>query len=155
MTLSVIGVTILLVGLLSWMAYVWITDMEEIGLFQRVLISFFPLLVIPLIFQIELPKIKKLTFDNQGMTIKNPISGRARSLSWNDFDGYQTVIHITRDGLLKELMLVSDNKVIHEISENYIKNYSEVKRAVTRNLKNLGPIDFNYFKYIKQRLLRQ
>lgn len=155
MTLGVIGITIVLLALLSWVTFVWLTNMEEIGLFQRIMITFFPLLVTPLIFRIELPKIKKLTINNQGLTIKNPMTGLTKNLRWNDIDGYQTIVHITRGGLLKELMIVSDNKVIHEVSENYIKNYPEVKRALTKHLKNLGPVDFNYFKYIKERLLKK
>jgi len=154
MTISVIGITILLVGLLSWIIYVWLTDMKEIGIFQRIMVTFFPLLVTLLIFKIELPKIKILTICSHILTIKDPIFGGSKKLSWKDFDGYQTVVHYTQGGPLKELMLIANNKIVHEVSENYISNYDEVKKAITKNLKNLGSINFNYIKYLKQRLWR-
>ncbi len=149
-----VGASLLLVGLLLWITYVWVTDMEEIGMFQRIMITFFPLLVTPLMFKIELPKIKRLIITSQGLTIKNTLFGRTTKFDWKDIDGYQTVLHFTRGGSLKELMLIADNKVIHEVSENYIKNYKEVQRVLTRNLKNLGPINYNYFRFIKERLFR-
>lgn len=154
MVFAVLGITILLVGLLIWITYVWLTDMEEIGRFQRIMITFFPLLVTPLIFKIELPKIKRLTISSEGLTIKDSVFGRTSKFDWKDIDGYQTILHFTRGGPLKELMIIADNKVIHEVSENYIKNYTKVKRGLTRNLKNLGPVDYNYFKFIRERLLR-
>jgi hypothetical protein len=154
MTIPVIGITILLIGLLFWMAYVWAINMEEIGIFQRLLITFFPLLVLPLIIKIEIPKIKKVEVDNNCVMITNPFIGRTRKINFDNFDGYQTIVHITKKGLTKELFLISENKVVHEISENYIKNYDEIKRVLTRKLRNLGPIEFKYFKYIKERLLK-
>ena len=119
-------------------------------MFQRVMITFFPLLVLRLGFKIEVPKIKKIEISENGLLISDPIFGQTTSLVWKDLNEYQTVVHFTRDGLLRELMLISENKVIHEVSENY----SQVKRAITKNLYNLGSIDFSYFEYIKKRLFR-
>jgi hypothetical protein len=154
MATAIILATILCIGLLIWMIYEWIIDDGHIGLFQRIIITFFPALVLPLVVKIELPKIKRIEVHHKSIKIINPFIGRTRSIDFDRFDGYQTIIHITRSGLVKEIFLISENKVVHEISENYIKNYDEIKRVIARKLKYLGPIEFRYFKYIKERLLK-
>jgi len=151
-TIGVLGITIFLLCLLTYMLYVWIIDMPEIGVFQRILVTSFPLFVTPFIIRIEIPKIKQLAVEDQFLIIKNPILGQTRRFQWSEFDGYQSIVYITRYGPLRELMLISDNKIVHEISENYIKNYPQIKRAITKKLDNLGPVDFNYFRYLKDRV---
>lgn len=155
MVIAMMVASILLVGFLLWITYMWFVDKEEIEIFQRIMITFFPLLLTPLLFKIEIPKIKKLKVDAEGLTIVNPIFSKSDKLDWKDIDGYQSVFHFTKGGTQEELMIIADNKVIYKVSENYIKNYTEVKRALTRNLKNLGAIEYKYFKYIKRRLLRR
>ena len=153
-TLCVIGITILLLLILTFIAYVWIVDMKEFDLFQRILMGFFPLFALPFIIRIELPKIKRLIIDEDGITFKNPLTGHSKKMNWNEIDGYQNIVHLTREGLLKELILVSNDKVIFELSENYIQNFQAVRKALTRNLKNLGPVDFDYFQFLKDRLFK-
>ena len=154
MVITIIGATILLVGILVFITYVWFTDMREIKLFQRSMLTIISILITPLLIIIELPKIKVLILKPEGLVIKNLVFGKTKSYSWNEFDGYQTTSLNTFGGSVTEIMLIANNKVVFEVSSNYIKNYDEMARIIEHNLKSLGPIEYNALRYLKQRLFR-
>lgn len=146
--------TIICIVLIIWMIYVWIVDVEEIGLFQRLMITFFPSLVTPLLLRVEIPKIKRLEIGENGLTITNPFTGHRTFLVWDRFDGYQTMNHVTRSGLVNELFLVLNGNVVHEVSSHYYKNYKDIRNALASHLRPLGQVDLKYFYYLRQKFVR-
>lgn len=144
--------TLICVGLLTFVTYVWIYDLKDIGMFQRLMITFFPVLVIPLLVRVEMPKIKRIEIDETGITLINPFVGVKTKLPWDNLDGYKTVTHVTRGGLVKELIIVSNGMDVFDISSYYYKNYNEIKRYVMRNLSSIPQKKFGYWKYLKERI---
>lgn len=144
--------TLICVGLLTFVTYVWIYDLKDIGMFQRLMITFFPVLVIPLLVRVEMPKIKRIEIDETGITLINPFVGVKTKLTWDNLDGYKTVTHVTRGGLVKELIIVSNGTDVFDISSYYYKNYNEIKRYVMRNLRSIPQKKFGYWKYLKERI---
>jgi hypothetical protein len=136
------------------MTCVWVYDLEDIGMFQRIMITFFPLLVMPLLLRVEMPKIKKIEIDEDGLTLINPFIGTKRKLLWDNLDGYKTMTHVTRGGLVNELIIISNGTEIFDISSHYYKNYNEIRKLVTRNLSNVGQKDFKYWDYFKKRVFK-
>jgi hypothetical protein len=136
------------------MTYVWSYDLEDIGLFQRLMITFFPLLVMPLLLRVEMPKIKKIEIDEIGLTLINPFIGTRTVLHWDNLDGYKTMTHVTRGGLVNELIIISNGTEIFDISSHYYKNFNDIRRLVTRNLANVGQKDFKYWDYFKRRVFK-
>ncbi|MFN7600629.1 MAG: hypothetical protein ACK5R0_04440 [Bacteroidota bacterium] len=118
------------------------------------MITFFPLLVMPLLLRVEMPKIKKIEIDEDGLTLINPFIGTKRKLLWDNLDGYKTMTHVTRGGLVNELIIISNGTEIFDISSHYYKNYNEIRKLVTRNLSNVGQKDFKYWDYFKKRVFK-
>jgi hypothetical protein len=136
------------------MTYVWIYDLYDIGLFQRLMITFFPLLVMPLLLRVEMPKIKKIEIDEIGLTLINPFIGTRTVLHWENLDGYKTMTHVTRGGLVNELIIISNGTEIFDISSHYYKNFNDIRILVTRNLSNVGQKDFKYWDYFIRRVFK-
>jgi len=153
-TIGTTTATLVCTGLLTFMIYVWAYDLEGIGLFQRLMITFFPLLVMPLLWRVEMPKIKRIEIDEDGLTLTNPFIGTRTKLLWDNLDGYKTMTHVTRGGLVNELIIVSNGAEIFDISSYYYKNFKEIRRLVTRNLSNVGQKDFKYWDYFKRRVFK-
>jgi hypothetical protein len=153
-TIGTTAATLICIGLLTFMTYVWVYDLEDIGMFQRIMITFFPLLVMPLLLRVEMPKIKKIEIDEDGLTLINPFIGTKRKLLWDNLDGYKTMTHVTRGGLVNELIIISNGTEIFDISSHYYKNYNEIRKLVTRNLSNVGQKDFKYWDYFKKRVFK-
>lgn len=153
-TIGIITATLFCLGLILFMTYVWVYDLRDIGLFQRLMISFFPLLVVPLLLKVEVPKIKRIELDSESLTLINPLFGTKTKFFWTDLDGYKTMTHITRGGLVSELIIVKDGVEVFDISSFYYKNYKQISGFVKRSLRNVGQEDFKYWGYLKRRVLK-
>jgi hypothetical protein len=140
------------IGLLLWMIYEWITLQKNIALLQRILVTIISALVTPLLWAIELPKLKSVTIDNERITFKSLLTGATKEILLADFDGFKTMGQWTRSGPVYEIILFVNGKRFHDISSNYIKNYEEIKIELGKRLNNLGAEKFEYFRYLKERL---
>lgn len=149
-----IAATLLGIGLLPFLAYDWIYDHWDIGLFQRLWTTFFISLAIPLLLRVEMPKIKRIEIDRDGLMLTNPFFGTRTTISWDNLDGYKTTTHRTRGGLVRELILVSNGKEIFDISSHYYKNYDDIKRLVSTNLRNIQEEDIKWLDYVKSRVFK-
>jgi hypothetical protein len=147
-----IAATLFSIGLLPFLAYDWIYDHWDIGLFQRLWTTFFISLAIPLLLRVEMPKIKRIEIDRDGLMLTNPFIGTWTTISWNNLDGYKTTIHLTRGGLVRELTLVSNGKEIFHISSLYQKNYGEISMLVSRNLRKIAEKNFRWWDFVKRRV---
>jgi hypothetical protein len=150
--LIILIVTVLLVSLLSWMSYEWFISEEKLGLAQRVLLTVITVTLTPLVFAVELPKLKTVEIDEEKIVLRNLVTGQRKEILIGDFDGFKTTTQFARGGPVYELILIINGRPFHDISSNYIKNYNEVRTELDKQLENLGTEKFEYFKYIRERL---
>ncbi len=154
-TSLMIAATFLGIGLLAtFMVYSWFYNHWDMQLFQRVASTFFLLLVLHFLLIVEIPKIKRIEIDRGGLMLINPFIGTRTNISWDTLDGYKSTTHRTRDGLLRELILVSNGKEIFHISSLYHKNYEEISMLVSRNLRKIAEKDSKWWDYVKRRVFK-
>ena len=152
MTTMMLFASLTFIGLSIWLIYIWTYNPEGVGLFQKSVITLITLVIAPILLVIELPKIKIIELDTHGLNIVTPIFRKTVKFGWEQLDGYETGIYLTKGGLIKEIYLVADGKVVHEISESYLKNFDEIHRIISRKLKKLGSNEFSPFKYLRRKL---
>lgn len=150
--LIILTVTVLLVALLTWMSYEWFISEEKLGLAQRILLTVITVTLTPLIFAIELPKLKTVEIDEEKIVLRSLMTGQRKEIHFGDFEGFKTTTQFARGGPVYELILVINGRPFHDISSTYIKNYNEVRTQLGKQLENLGTEKFEYFKYIRERL---
>jgi len=94
-------------------------------------------------------QIIELTIQNNQVTKKN-LLGLKREFKIKEFEGYQTSLISSRSGRFEYLYFIKDDKKIIKISEAYHKNYSELKKTISTELKDLGDIQFSYIDEFKE-----
>lgn len=145
--------TACLTGLFIWMIYIWISSQKSIGLIQRILLTTISTIVTPLLWKVEIPKLKSITIDDKKITLRNLLTRTTKEISINDFDGFKTTSQWARGGPVYEIILFIDGKQFHDISSNYVKNYDAIRIELGKRLTNMGTEKFKYLKYLKERLM--
>ncbi|MGL2962963.1 hypothetical protein ACSVH2_03970 [Flavobacterium sp. RSB2_4_14] len=95
---------------------------------------------VTLVWLIKFETLRKLIFikiTDEQIVLHNIFFTR-RNISTNDLLGFETKINSTRLGNFEETIILTkdDNQII--LSELFIDNYKEIKRNVTKNLKDNG-----------------
>ena len=93
-------------------------------------------------------KIIKIIIDRNTISKRNFLT--IIQYNFGDFDGFQTSIINSKNGSYEYLYLVKDNKKLIKISEQYHKNYFEMKDLINQHSKFLGDTKFKYWHEVKE-----
>jgi hypothetical protein len=93
-------------------------------------------------------KIIKISIDSNSISKINLFG--LKKYNFRDFDGFQTSFISSKNGTYEYLYLVRNNKKVIKISEQYHKNYFEIKSIITEKSKFLGEIKFSYWDELKE-----
>ncbi|QSE98038.1 hypothetical protein [Fulvivirga lutea] len=85
-----------------------------------------------------LKKQVRLEFQGKILTIVHRLTGNERSFELSQLDGYRTREYESRSGLIREFILVKDNKYLQIISSANVTNFDQLTEHVCSKLTNLG-----------------
>ncbi len=112
-------------------------------------------LALILLWIFELPKICFIQLTQTTIQILNPINKRTKSLDYNHIDGFKKQFQPSRFGINKSILIYQDDKVIHEISSLYIKNFDEIEGFLKTKINYLGTKKFRWFDHLIEEIKRK
>lgn len=124
--------TICSTGLLIWMMYEWVAAEKHIELIQRIFFTVLSAILTPLIWIIEIPKVKSVEISADRLIIENLFTRTKKEVPFDLVDGLKTTSNWTRGGRVYEIIIMVSGKPFHKISTNYIKNYDKVRAELTK-----------------------
>lgn len=148
------GVLILIIGtacstgLLIWMTYEWIASEKHTELLQRIFFTALSGILTPLIWTIEIPKVKSVEIAADRLVIQNLLTWTKREISFGLIDGLKTTSNWTRGGRVYEIIIIVNGKPFHRISTNYIKNYDKIRAELTKRFTVLHVDDLENMRSI-------
>lgn len=145
--LLIIG-TVCSTGLLIWMTYEWVAAEKSIGLIQRIFFTVLSGIVTPLIWGIEIPKLKSVEIDNDRIIIRNLLTRARKEIPIDTIDGLKTTSKWAKGGPVYEVVIVINGKPFHKISSNYIKNYDNIRAELRKRLTILSADDFEKMRSV-------
>ena len=106
-----------------------------------------PLLIIPfwILYIIHL-FLDSLKFSINGVTIYKLLIFKFKFIDWKSLDYSFTTIESGKNGSCEVIYLVKNKKLILRISESNYKNYIEIKKYISSNIKNKGYIELGFFQ---------
>ncbi len=146
--LLIIIATVCSTGLLIWMIYEWLAPQKSIGLPQRVFFTALSGLVTPLIWRIEIPKLKSLKIDNDRIIIQNLLTKTRREIQIDTVDGLKITSKWAKGGPVYEITIVVNKIQFHKISSNYIKNYDTIRAELKKRLTILSTEEFEHMRSV-------
>lgn len=108
------------------MTYEWIATQKNIELPQRIFFTALSGILTPLIWKIELPKVKSVEIAADRITIQNLFTRTKKEIPFDMVDGLKTTSSWTKGGRVYEIIIIVNRKPFHRISTNYIKNYDAI-----------------------------
>ena len=76
--------------------------------------------------------------------------GRKRIYRLTEFDGFNTIILPSRYDQFEYLYLMKNGKRMVKMSEFYHSNYYDLKSAIRGKVLNLGELEYNFIREIKE-----
>ena len=140
--------TVCLTGLLVWMGYEWIALQKDIELSQRIFFTALSGILTPLIWIIEIPKVKSVEITADRIIIQNLFTRTRKEISFGLVDGIKTTSNWTRGGRVYEIIIIVNGKPFHKISTNYIKNYDTIRAELTKRFTVLLADDFENMRSV-------
>lgn len=126
----------------------WPINFNEIKLVGYLIILSFIFPMILFIFGELRQKFIRIVIDRNTISKQNFLGNTKYDFS--DFDGFQTSLITTKNGVFEYLYLVKENKKIIKISEQYHKNYFDLKSMIAGKTTFLGEIKFKYWDEIAE-----
>ena len=126
---------------------------KKIELLQRIFFTALSGILTPLIWQIEIPKVKSVEIAADRIIIQNLFTRTKKEISFDLVNGLKTTSNWTRGGPVYEIIIIVNGKPLHKISTNYIKNYDTIRTELTRRFTVLHADDFeNMTRVIKDKI---
>ena len=147
--------TVCSTGLLIWMTYEWIAAEKSIELLQRIFFTGLSAILTPLIWIIEIPKVKSVEIAADRLVIQNLFTRTKNELPFDVIDGLKTTSSWTRGGRVYELIIVVNGKPFHKISTNYIKNYDKIRAELTKRFTVLHADDLENIRSVIKDKIRE
>ena len=122
--------------------------MKEIKWIYILIALLFMLSWILLFFQELRKRILVIVIENDKILIKNFI-GYRKDFKFDEFEGFQTSTEKSKSGTYEVLSLVKNGRRVIQISEFNFRNYDELKNAIKLQTKDLGFVQLNFIKRIK------
>jgi hypothetical protein len=76
--------------------------------------------------------------------------GRKKEFAYKEFEGYRTALLPSKGRTYEYLYLMKDGKKKIKISQFYHRNYSQLKKEITKKVKFLGQERFSYLREFKE-----
>lgn len=156
-----VGVLILIIGticstgLLIWMMYEWIVPQKNIELLQRIFFTALSGILTPLIWKIEIPKVKSVLIDADRIIIQNLFTRRKKEIPFDMVDGLKTTSSWTKGGRIYEIFIIVNGKPFHKISTNYIKNYDTITAELKKRFNILYADDLEDMRSVIKNKIRE
>jgi hypothetical protein len=155
------GVLILIIGtvcstgLLIWMTYEWISEEKSIDMLQKIFFTALSGILTPLIWTIEIPKVKSVEIAADRLVIQNLFTRTKKEIPFDLVDGLKTASNWTRGGRVYEIIIVVRGKSFHKISTNYIKNYDKIRTELTKRFTVLHADDLENIRSVIKDKVRE
>lgn len=140
--------TVCSTGLLIAMTYEWIATQKNIELPQRIFFTALSGILTPLIWKIEIPKVKSVEIGPDRIIIQNLFTRKKKQVPFDLVDGLKTTSNWTRGGRVYEIIIIVDGKPFHKISTNYIKNYDKIRAELTNRFTVLHADDLENMRSV-------
>lgn len=114
------------------MIYEWIMPTGDLRLTQRIFFTILSGLITPLIWTIEIPKLKSVEIHRDRIVTQSLMTGIKREILFTDIDGLKTTSNWTKGGRTYEIVILVDGRPFHKISSNYIKNYDVIRAELKK-----------------------
>ena len=148
------GVLILIIGtgcstgLVVWMTYEWIAPQQNIELPQRIFFTALSGILTPLIWKIEIPKVKSVELGADRIIVQNLFTRTKKEIPSDLVDGLKTTSNWTKSGRVYEIIIIVNGKPFHKISTNYIKNYDTIRAELTKRFTVLHADDLENMRSV-------
>ena len=146
--------TVCSTGLLAWMIYEWIVPTGDLGLTQRIFFTTLSGLITPLIWTIEIPKLKSVEIHRDRIVTQSLLTGINRKIWFTTIDGLKTTSNWIKGGRTYEIVIIVDGRPFHKISSNYIKNYDIIRAELKKRLTILDANDFESMRSVIKEKIR-
>lgn len=137
------------------MAYEWIAPQKDIELPQRIFFTAVSGILTPLIWIIEIPKVKSVEVAADRIILQNLFTRTKKEISFDWVDGLKTTSNWTRGGRVYEIIIIVNGKPVHKISTNYIKNYDKIRAELTKRFTVLHADDFENMRSLIKDKIRE
>lgn len=134
---------------MTWTIYLLATGRSASEPLQFLIITLLSIATVLILYGVLL-KLVRLEFQGKYVNIIHRLTGNIRTFEIYELDGYRTREFRSKGGLVKELILIKDNKNLQTLSSAYITNFERLSKFIDSRLENLGEEEKN----IKNRLLR-
>ncbi|POS01292.1 hypothetical protein Q361_1113 [Flavobacterium croceum DSM 17960] len=109
-----------------------------------------PILIIPswMLFIIQ-EFLDRLKFSKDEIIVYKILIYKFKKIDWKSLDYCFNTIERGKSGSFKVLYLVKNKRLVLRISESNYKNYNDINKCISSNIKNKGFIELNFFESFK------
>ena len=146
-----VGLLLLVTGLLAVVAEKLLSKQNIPSLGISVFLALFIFVWIWLVFGELRTKVIKVQINNSEILVGNFFGmGAKNRYDISQFDGFETSLLPSKYDTYEYLYLIKNGKKVVKISQFYHRNYTDLKKAVTENIQNLGQRNFSLLREIKE-----
>lgn len=91
----------------------------------------------------------RLKFSKDEIIVYKILIYKFKKIDWKSLDYCFNTIERGKSGSFKVLYLVKNKRLVLRISESNYKNYNDINKCISSNIKNKGFIELNFFESFK------